>query len=106
MSPVPHVVHLMLRSTIAVLFVLYSPEGTGARGCNVPLTVALDIGHSPSAPGTPSATGKTEYSFNRRFVLEMREAGAMHSSLKFIIINSEALDIGLPERTKIAKDQA
>src|SRR5262245_32277831 len=36
-------------------------------GCNKStFQIALDVGHSPAAPGTISARGVTEYSFNLR----------------------------------------
>jgi N-acetylmuramoyl-L-alanine amidase len=101
-----HAAHLTSRSAIAALLFLFCPENANALDCNIPLTVALDIGHSPGASGTPSATGKTEYSFNRRFVLELQEAGLRYPSLKLKIINVEARDISLLDRTKIAKEQA
>ena len=46
-----------------------------AGDCVRPIKVAVDIGHTPKAAGTPSATGKTEYSFNKRFAEELVRLG-------------------------------
>jgi N-acetylmuramoyl-L-alanine amidase len=37
------------------------------------LTVALDIGHAPSAPGATSARGRPEYDFNRDLALRVQD---------------------------------
>jgi N-acetylmuramoyl-L-alanine amidase len=43
-------------------------------GCGNPLTVTIDIGHTPERPGAISARGKTEYQFNRALALDLAEA--------------------------------
>ena len=46
-----------------------------------PFRVAIDIGHSPALPGATSASGRTEYEFNKRFAEELVAEGKARKSL-------------------------
>ena len=98
-----HSLVCILRSTVVGLGLLLGPGTVSARECSTTLKVGLDIGHSPAAPGATSASGKTEYTFNKRFVLELGETARKHLMLNLININSEERDLTLDERTAIAK---
>lgn len=71
----------------------------GAAGVQ---TVAVDIGHSLQASGARSASGQTEFSFNRRMGLllaaQLREHG-----LDVLLIGAEGNITQLTERTRLAQ---
>lgn len=58
-----------------------------AAECDRALRVAVDVGHSPVAPGAKSAGGKYEYEFNRRMATELVEAGR-NERHQFILIDA------------------
>jgi N-acetylmuramoyl-L-alanine amidase len=62
------------------------------------VTVAIDVGHSPAAPGAISARGAGEYRFNREMadllLSELRKNPAMEP----ILVNGQGRDISLSER--------
>ncbi|MEL6374368.1 MAG: N-acetylmuramoyl-L-alanine amidase [Pseudomonadota bacterium] len=79
------------------------------------LKVAIDIGHSPATVGAVSARGRSEYSFNRRFALELvaraktqpdrpRTLRSARRPLKLDLfaIRPNAQRLGLKARTAIA----
>lgn len=79
------------------------PSRAGAGTCaSSKLRIALDIGHSRKEPGAISARGKSEYSFNRRFVTEFVEANRDNPHLDLFIINQKGGKISLRARTEIA----
>jgi N-acetylmuramoyl-L-alanine amidase len=67
-----------------------------------PYRVAIDIGHSPAAPGAQAASGKTEYEFNHRFAEELTAASKSHPSLALRIVNPKGENLALEARTRIA----
>jgi N-acetylmuramoyl-L-alanine amidase len=79
------------------------PDAARASTCKGPLRVAVDIGHSPKAPGAVSARGKLEYAFNRRFVEELVAAAKGNALLDLVVINPNGDDIVLARRTELAK---
>lgn len=82
--------------------VLLAHSGHAACSETGPLRVAVDVGHSPAAPGALSATGKVEYKFNRAFALGLVVRAASHRALSLRIINPDGETISLPERTRRA----
>jgi N-acetylmuramoyl-L-alanine amidase len=90
-----------LLSTFISLALLSHPAA--AEDCKRRLNVSIDIGHTPKAYGTRSATGKTEYSFNKRFVEELVEASTAPSAVELKIINPDGKEISLKDRTDLAK---
>jgi N-acetylmuramoyl-L-alanine amidase len=65
--------------------------------CGNPLTVTLDIGHTPERPGAISARGKTEYAFNRALALDLAESLQAHKA-KVHILNEVGSEISLGRR--------
>jgi N-acetylmuramoyl-L-alanine amidase len=96
------------RSALARLLVtmacLLAPVQQASAQCTpeTPLRVAIDVGHSPAAPGARSSTGKVEYAFNRTFALELVVQAASYGGLSLRIINPDGETISLPERTRRA----
>ncbi|HEY6345852.1 MAG TPA: N-acetylmuramoyl-L-alanine amidase [Bryobacteraceae bacterium] len=79
---------------------------TTALGCwasNSPTCiVAIDVGHSESAPGAISARGVSEYTFNREvagLLLERLKKAGMEESF---IVEAPGDQLSLAERTKVA----
>lgn len=68
-----------------------------------PLKVAVDIGHSRSDPGATSASGKTEYEFNRRFATELVERSRRRAALDLFLVNPTGRQIMLRARTREAE---
>jgi N-acetylmuramoyl-L-alanine amidase len=64
--------------------------------------VALDIGHTKSAPGAISASGVPEFEFNRRIVMLVNDLLAESKVVAPVVINPDGLNITLPERTRRA----
>lgn len=96
------------RTALARLFVtmacLLVPIQQASAKCTAeaPLRVAIDVGHSPAAPGALSSTGKAEYKFNRTFALGLVVRASSHRALSLRIINPDGQAISLPERTRRA----
>lgn len=63
------------------------PGGASAQSCQEPLRVAVDVGHSKSAPGATSATGKTEYEFNKRFVDELVDRSKTWQGMDLFVVS-------------------
>ena len=91
--------------TFASLSVLAPPRAQ-AKTCKAgPLRVAIDTGHSIRDPGAISASGRTEFSFNRRFVNELIELAKGDDRLELFRINPSGGRIKLRERVRQAADQ-
>lgn len=60
--------------------------------------VAIDIGHSKLTPGALSATGKSEYFFNRRFAVELLARADAWPGLTLILLDDTGSQIGLRQR--------
>jgi N-acetylmuramoyl-L-alanine amidase len=63
--------------------------------------VALDIGHTPKAPGAVGADGTVEYDFNRNIVSQIA-ATLRQQPLSVEVINQTGKEIGLAQRSQIA----
>ena len=79
----PEEVSVLLRSAPAAP---QAPPTPAASSCDAAaFPVALDIGHTPEAPGATSARGRTEYAFNRdlatTLLTTLRSAGFTGSFL-------------------------
>jgi N-acetylmuramoyl-L-alanine amidase len=90
---------------LPVLLLAYAPQAV-AGSCSRPVRIALDVGHSASDTGTPSASGKTEYAFNRRFALELQRAGRSHQGRDIFVIDAGSTGLTLQERTAEARRRA
>ena len=65
-------------------------------------TIAVDVGHSLQAPGARSASGQTEFSFNRRMALQLAEQ-LRERGLDVQLIGAEGNITQLTERTRQAR---
>jgi N-acetylmuramoyl-L-alanine amidase len=64
------------------------PVGSSAKSCpGGPLRVAVDVGHSKAMPGATSATGKTEYVFNKRFVDELVDRSRTWQGIDLFVVS-------------------
>lgn len=85
---------------------LITPPRAIAKECKAgPLRVAIDMGHSIRDPGAISASGRTEFSFNKRFVDELIALAASNTQLELIRINPTGGRIKLRERVRQAAEQ-
>ena len=65
--------------------------------------VALDIGHTLDRPGAISATGATEFSFNKRIVQLLADQLRRSARIEPRVINPSGAPISLPARTAKAR---
>jgi N-acetylmuramoyl-L-alanine amidase len=88
----------------AVLAVTWPPASSWATACrtDAPFRVAIDVGHSPDAPGAKSAAGKREYEFNDRFARELLALSKARSTLEAFILNPNGENLSLMARTQLA----
>lgn len=90
-------------SALLLLAGVTTPTVVRAAACGG-LTVAVDTGHSPSAPGALSARGKHEYAFNKRFTRELvrmaRNRPGLH--LRLIKQPKDGQELTLPDRSAAA----
>jgi N-acetylmuramoyl-L-alanine amidase len=80
----------------------FVPEAAARCDAKTPYRIAIDIGHSPAAPGAQAASGKTEYEFNRRFAEELTAESKSRPSLALTIMNPKGENLALEARTRIA----
>ena len=64
--------------------------------------IALDIGHTPHAPGAIGADGTKEYDFNQRIVDLLARELNKESNLQIIVINKDGHEISLERRSMLA----
>jgi N-acetylmuramoyl-L-alanine amidase len=74
---------------------------TGAPGNCAP--IRLDIGHTPKGPGATSARGVGEHSFNRRFVLELKQALSQETRYPVELAYGGREDLGVHRRAQFIK---
>jgi len=60
--------------------------------------VAIDVGHSKAVPGATSATGKSEYEFNKRFADELVSRGKTWPDVHLFALNPSGNEFGLRDR--------
>lgn len=73
---------------------LVVPGGAHAQACaEGRLRVAVDIGHTKAVPGAISATGKTEWAFNKRFADELLARGKAWPALHLFALTGDNLDL-------------
>jgi N-acetylmuramoyl-L-alanine amidase len=65
--------------------------------------VALDIGHTPEAPGCISAYGRTEYSYNKEIVERIAARLTQSEQVKPYVVNPDGHAISLRLRTEMAR---
>ncbi len=75
---------------------------TLARAMAADFTVALDIGHSPSAPGAISSRGVPEYVFNQEVAAELLAHLHRQGFAQAFILNAGQPELSLMERATIA----
>ncbi len=68
------------------------------------LNIALDIGHTKTAPGAISARGRGEFFFNHDIVRQLAPA-LEKAGAEVHVINPKGFPIGLQDRTRIAKEE-
>jgi len=78
------------------------PDETRARQSQHVFRVALDIGHTPKVPGAIGADGTVEYDFNKNMVSLIAADLKQRPGLSVVVINREAEEMGLAERSAIA----
>jgi N-acetylmuramoyl-L-alanine amidase len=84
----------MLPALVLLCTALVLPGGALARSCaEGRLRVAVDIGHTKAVPGAISATGKTEWAFNKRFAEELLARGKAWPALHLFALTGENLDL-------------
>jgi len=64
--------------------------------------VAIDIGHTPAAPGAMSASGEMEYSFNRRMAAVIADDLRRQPGIAVTLINEAGREISLLQRGDVA----
>ncbi len=69
------------------------------------LRVAIDIGHTPGAPGARSARGRYEYYFNKELSEKLQEALRVGGFPDSFLINPDGREITLPERAQVANER-
>jgi N-acetylmuramoyl-L-alanine amidase len=77
-----------------------SPQRSGNTS---PCSVAIDIGHSKSAPGAISSRGIGEFFFNRNIAHRLLDRLHGSSAVRAFILEDEGKDLPLKERTEAAK---
>ncbi|MEM8974832.1 MAG: N-acetylmuramoyl-L-alanine amidase [Pseudomonadota bacterium] len=96
----------LMAFTVFASLALVQPPRAIAKDCKSgPLRVAIDVGHSRRDPGAISASGRTEFSFNQRFVNELIERAKDDKRIAWIRINPSGGPIKLRERVRQAAEQ-
>jgi N-acetylmuramoyl-L-alanine amidase len=89
--------------------VLLSFAALGASGLRAvepgEFAVAIDIGHTPAAPGAKSARGQYEYYFNKRLSEQLLQALTAAGYKKSFLINPGGGEITLPARAQAANER-
>jgi N-acetylmuramoyl-L-alanine amidase len=67
------------------------------------LRVAIDVGHSKAVPGAISATGKTEYEFNKRFADELVARSRAWRGVQLFMLSGT--ELGLRDRPEQAAER-
>ena len=88
---------LLLHITLAPL----APAQQEERAAR-PLRIAIDIGHTPGTPGATSATGVTEYTYNRRMARLIADDLRQQPGITVTLINESGREISLLARGDVA----
>lgn len=89
---------LFLQALFATAAVFGQQEQRPARA----IRVAIDIGHSPGAPGATSASGVMEYTLNRRMAGLIAGDLRQQSGVSVTLINEAGREISLLQRGDVA----
>ena len=98
----------MQRLIISIVVVLqaFFPGGLTLaqqeHGAGRGITVALDIGHTPGAPGAMSASGVMEYTLNRRMATLIADDLRRQPGIFVTMINEAGREISLRQRGDVA----
>jgi N-acetylmuramoyl-L-alanine amidase len=96
---------MLLRTTTALLLYLavapLAPAQEEERAAR-PLRIAIDIGHTPGAPGAMSAAGVMEYTFNRRMARVIADDLRQQPGVVVTLINESGREISLLGRGDVA----
>jgi N-acetylmuramoyl-L-alanine amidase len=87
---------------LAIAICLFGSDAVALPCSRDTLRVGIDVGHSPTEPGATSATGRTEYEFNRRFAEELIERAKASPALRLVLLNPSAQRLGLVQRPQEA----
>jgi N-acetylmuramoyl-L-alanine amidase len=104
----PYIRHLFEIGAIVAGCQMLSPAETTAAppglGCTpAEFRLALDIGHYRAAPGAISATGNSEFDYNRALAEKMRTGLSAAGFIAVTLIGESGTPIRLEERTRLAK---
>lgn len=98
----------MQRLIISLLIVLQAFAAPGRafaqqeQGATRPIRIAIDIGHTPGAPGAMSASGVMEYTLNRRMAALIADDLRRQPGVSVIMINEAGREISLLQRGDVA----
>jgi N-acetylmuramoyl-L-alanine amidase len=90
--PLRVIVALLLAQLSLLLPVAFAQQEQRAAR---PLRIAIDIGHTPGTPGAVSATGVTEYTFNRRMARLIADDLRRQPGVEVTLINDSGREISL-----------
>ncbi len=85
---------MILFRCLAFLSLLVAPDAARAQ----PFRVAIDIGHTPGAPGAMSATGVMEYTYNKRMAELIAEDLRQQEGIAVTVVNPTGREISLLQR--------
>ncbi len=89
---------LILFAAFCAVAAVDAQEERAAR----PIRVAIDIGHSPGAPGAMSAAGVMEYTFNRRIAGLIADDLRAQPGITVTVVNQAGREISLLQRGDVA----
>ncbi len=95
--------HLKL-VTLLMLFAASAAFAQQDEGPARPIRVALDIGHTPGAPGAMSAAGVMEYTLNRRMAALIADDLRRQPGVLVTVVNQSGREISLLQRGDVAND--
>ena len=89
---------------IASVFASAAAFGQPSEPVGRPVRVAIDIGHTPGAPGAMSATGVMEYTMNRRMAALIADDLRRQPGIAVTVVNQSGREISLLQRGDVAND--
>jgi N-acetylmuramoyl-L-alanine amidase len=96
------VVTVVLACLAGAVFLLPTAEAQQTSRDAADFRIAIDIGHSPKAPGATSARGVTEYELNKRMARLIAADLRQQPGVSVLLINESGREITLLERGDVA----
>ena len=95
---------LRLSSATLLLHLAFAAAapGQGEQRAVKPLRIAIDIGHTPGAPGAMSAAGVMEYTYNRRMARLIADDLRQQPGVSVTLVNEPGREISLLGRGDVA----